>query len=247
MNARPSYRLAWLYPDLLELYGDSGNMALLRHRCTELGVDLAIERHSVGDRVDLPAYDMVFLGGGSDREQQIFYADLISRTHAFTEAIESDTVVLTICGGYQLFGTYYENTEGHRIDGMGIFDYHTIGSAPRTVGYLVEEATLDGVKMTLAGFENHSGLTYGVTSPLASVLKGTGNNREDDTEGVAYRNMIGTYLHGPLLARNPELTDVLISRMARRRGHDLVLSPRASRFSQEAKNQVLRESGIPVR
>ncbi|MDO4784479.1 MAG: glutamine amidotransferase [Propionibacteriaceae bacterium] len=244
MTARPSYRLAWLYPDLLELYGDSGNITLLRHRCAELDVDLHVDRYSVGDSADLPSYDMVFLGGGSDREQQIFYADLMARKGAFTEAIESDAVVLTICGGYQLFGSYYQNLDGHQIDGLGIFGYHTIGAAPRTVGYLVEEATLDGATLTLAGFENHSGLTYGVDSPLARVLKGTGNNREDDTEGVSYRNLIGTYLHGPLLARNPELTDLLISRMARRRGHDLVLTPRASRFSQEAKNQVLRELGL---
>lgn len=246
MSARPTYKLAWLYPDLLELYGDTGNITLLRRRCAEAGIDLRVDEFSVGDTARLDEYDFIFLGGGSDREQQIFYRDLMDRKQAFADAIEDDVVTVIICGGYQLFGQYYKDVAGTQIDGMGIFDYYTQGAPPRTIGYLVTEAEVDGVTMTLAGFENHSGLTYNVSSPLGRVLEGTGNNRADDTEGVMYRNLIGTYLHGPLLARNPQLTDALISRMARRRGHEIVLPTRASRFGQEAHNQVLRECGLEV-
>lgn len=246
MSIRPEYRLAWLYPDLLELYGDSGNITLLRRRCADAGISLVVDRYSVGETADLASYDFVFLGGGSDREQQIFYSDLMGRRQAFKEAIESDVVIVTICGGYQLLGQYYRDIAGNQIDGMGIFDYHTIGTAPRTIGYLVEKASIDGQEMTLAGFENHSGLTYGVRTPLATVVKGTGNNRDDASEGISYRNLIGTYLHGPLLARNPALTDALIQRMIHRRRDDLALPPRATQFSQEAQNQVLREFGLPT-
>lgn len=239
-------RLAWLYPDLLELYGDTGNITLLRKRCADANVELVVDQYTVGEPAQLDRYDLVFLGGGSDREQQIFYRDLMGRKQAFVDAIEADVVTVLVCGGYQLFGQYYKDTQGTQIDGMGIFDYYTIGATPRTIGYLVTEATIDGKHLTLAGFENHSGLTYGVEHPLATVVKGTGNNREDASEGVAYRNLIGTYMHGPLLARNPSLTDALIVRMARRREDHIVLPPRQSDFGHQAQNQVLREFGLPT-
>ncbi|PIF02758.1 MAG: glutamine amidotransferase [Propionibacterium sp.] len=244
MHSRPTYKLAWLYPNLMELYGDTGNITLLSRRCAVAGINLVVDSFTIGEAAELASYDFIFLGGGSDREQQIFYADLMDRKEAFVEAIEADVVTVTICGGYQLLGQYYKDTAGNMIEGMGIFDYHTAGEPPRTIGYLVEEAVIDGEKITLAGFENHSGLTYGVTTPLAKVISGVGNNKDDDTEGVSYRNLIGTYLHGPLLARNPKLTDVLINRMVTRRGDDIELPKRESDFSQQAQNQVLREAGL---
>lgn len=238
------YKLAWLYPDLLELYGDTGNITLLRRRAAEAGIDLQVDQFTVGDPAKLDDYDFIFLGGGSDREQQIFYKDLMARKQAFVDAIESDVVTVLICGGYQLFGEYYRDLAGNQIDGMGIFDYYTQGAPPRTIGYLVTQAEVDGENLTLAGFENHSGLTYNVSSPLASVQHGTGNNRDDGHEGVTYRNLIGTYMHGPLLARNPRLADALIRRMARRRGDEIVLPERSSDFGERAQAQVMREFGL---
>lgn len=245
MSATPTFRLAWLYPDLLELYGDTGNITILKRRCAAVGVSLEVDQFTVGEQANLADYDFVFLGGGSDREQQIFYTDLMGRKESFVQAIESDVVVVTICGGYQLFGQYYRSISGTQIDGMGIFDYYTIGSPPRTIGYLVEEAVIDGVRMTLAGFENHSGLTHQVKTPLAKVIRGIGNNKDDDGEGVQYRNLIGTYMHGPLLARNPALVDALIQKMARRNDLEISLPP-SSRFAQAAQDQVLREFGLPT-
>ena len=242
-----TYKLAWLYPDLLELYGDTGNITLLRRRAADAGIELQVDQFSVGDPAKLDDYDFIFLGGGSDREQQIFYKDLMGRKDAFTDAIESDVVTVLICGGYQLFGQYYRDLAGAQIDGMGIFDYYTIGAPPRTIGYLVTQAEVDGEQMTLAGFENHSGLTYNVATPLASVLRGTGNNRDYAFEGVSYRNLIGTYMHGPLLARNPRLTDALIMKMVRRRGDDIVLPERASDFGERAQAQVMTEFGLDPR
>lgn len=241
-----TYRLAWLYPDLLELYGDTGNIILLRKRCAAAGINLEVDQFSIGDNADLASYDFIFLGGGSDREQQIFYKDLMGRREAFIDAIEADVVTVLICGGYQLFGEYYRDAEGTQIDGMGIFDYYTIGDSPRTIGYLVTETEIDGQRLSLAGFENHSGLTYNVATPLARVVRGTGNNRVDEFEGVCHGNLIGTYMHGPLLARNPGLTDALLQRMARRRGETLELPARESDFGQRAQDQVMREFGLTL-
>lgn len=239
-----TYRLAWLYPDLLELYGDTGNIILLKRRCAAAGIDLQVDQFTVGDSADLASYDFIFLGGGSDREQQIFYRDLMARRQAFVDAIDNDVVTVIICGGYQLFGEYYKDAAGAQIDGMGIFNYYTVGKAPRTVGYLVTETQIDGQKMTLAGFENHSGLTYNVQTPLARVIHGTGNNQDDEFEGVCHGNLLGTYMHGPLLARNPELTDALIKRMVRRRGREIELPNRDSDFGKQAQRQVMREFGL---
>lgn len=241
MESKKELRLAWLYPDLLELYGDSGNITILSSRCEDVGINLIVDKFTVGDSFDVSEYDMVFLGGGSDREQSIFYHDLISRKEQFAKAIDDGVVVLLICGGYQLFGKYYKDFNGNVLEGLGLLDYYTETAKERTVGYIVTEAEIDGEKIKLAGFENHGGQTYGVPTPLGKVLHGVGNNEKEKIEGVMYNNLIGTYIHGPLLARNPELTDILINRMTVRRGYNVKFPASINNFELKAKRQILKE------
>ncbi|MGL4623967.1 MAG: type 1 glutamine amidotransferase [Culicoidibacterales bacterium] len=233
--------LAWLYDDLLELYGDRGNVTVLRERCAKRGITLHVHQYSVGDQFDLTKMDMIFIGGGSDREQNIIYEDLLARREDFVTAIENNAVVLLICGGYQMLGQYYKDLDGKMIPGLGIFDYYTESSRDRMVGYIGIDCHIDGHNFQLVGFENHGGKTQNVATPLGSVFAGHGNNGTDGQEGVLYKNVFGTYLHGPLLPRNPELADLFIEKMMRR--YEATYVPVALDDSLElgAKQQVIRE------
>ncbi|MCO5388384.1 glutamine amidotransferase [Desulfosporosinus sp.] len=217
-----------LYPDLLDLYGDRGNILTLAARCRWRGIEPVIQKASLGEDLDFMGMDILFIGGGSDREQGLLVQDLMRRENELRKAIENGLVVLSICGGYQMLGNYYQMTSGERIDGLGILDVWTIAGAKRLIGNVVVE--LDEKKSsgnsnkfrTMVGFENHSGKTYlgeGI-SPLGKVLFGHGNNGEDSGEGVRYLNVFGTYLHGPLLPKNPHLADLLLELAIQRRGVD---------------------------
>lgn len=231
-----------LYPDLLDLYGDRGNILALAARCRWRGIEPVIQQASLGEELDFMGMDILFLGGGSDREQSLLVQDLMRREDKLREAVENGLVVLTICGGYQMLGKYYQMASGEKIPGLGILDVWTIAGAKRLIGNVVveideqalsydpDEAKLRRVSAhklkTLVGFENHSGKTYlgeGVR-PLGKVLFGQGNNGEDKQEGVRYRNVFGTYLHGPLLPKNPHLADLLLELAIRRRGYKTDLS-----------------------
>ncbi|MGL5917585.1 MAG: type 1 glutamine amidotransferase [Culicoidibacterales bacterium] len=233
--------LAWLYDDLLELYGDRGNVTVLRDRCTKRGITLHVHQYSVGDQFDLTKMDMIFIGGGSDREQNIIYEDLLDRREAFVSAIENNAVVLLICGGYQLLGQYYKDLDGNMLKGLGVFDYHTESSRERMVGYIGIDCHIDGRDFQLVGFENHGGKTKNVATPLGKVFAGHGNNGEDGYEGVLYKNVFGTYLHGPLLPRNPELADVFIEKMMRRYDVAYQVTPLDDALELGAKKQVIQE------
>lgn len=233
--------VAWLYDDLLELYGDRGNMSVLKMRCEKRGITLHIHQYSVGDQFDLTVMDMIFIGGGSDREQNIIYEDLLARRDDFVTAIENDVVVLLICGGYQLMGQYYKDLDGNMLKGLGIFDYYTESSRDRMVGYIGIDCEIDGRTFQLIGFENHGGKTKNVTQTLGKVFAGHGNNGEDGHEGVLYKNVFGTYLHGPLLTRNPELADVFIEKMVRRHHTDFMITPLDDTLELGAKQQVITE------
>ena len=220
-----------LYPDLLDLYGDRGNILALEARCRWRGIDPEIQRVSLGEDLDFTRADILFIGGGSDREQGILVQDLMRREDKLGKAIDSGLVVLSICGGYQMLGKYYQTINGQRIDGLGILNAWTIGGAKRLIGNVVANFEGEGLETgssrlsTLVGFENHSGKTYlgeGL-SPLGRVLAGHGNNGEDGGEGVRYRNIFGTYLHGPLLPKNPHLADLLLELALKRRGEDSAL------------------------
>lgn len=234
-----------LYPDLLDLYGDRGNILTLAARCRWRGIETAVQRASLGDKLDFQNMDILFIGGGSDREQNLLVEDLMQRKINLQAAIEDGLVVLTICGGYQLLGQYYQTAEGKKIPGLGILDLYTIAGSKRMIGNVVVELDcLLEVRQrtplsTLVGFENHSGKTYlgSGLKPLGKVLVGYGNNGEDKAEGVRYKNIFGTYLHGPLLPKNPDFADLLLQLALKRRGYAEqieLLDDRIERLSHQA-------------
>jgi CobQ-like glutamine amidotransferase family enzyme len=234
-----------LYPDLLDLYGDRGNILALAARCCWRGIETSVQRASLGYKLNFQNMDILFIGGGSDREQNILVEDLMQRKSDLQTAIEDGLVVLTICGGYQLLGQYYQTADGKKIPGLGILDLWTIAGSKRMIGNVVVEldCRLEAGQRTplrtLVGFENHSGKTYlgpGLKS-LGKVLVGYGNNGEDKTEGVRYKNIFGTYLHGPLLPKNPDFADLLLQLALKRRGYSeqmALLDDRIERLSHQA-------------
>lgn len=205
-------RLGHLYPEQLNIYGDRGNILSLTQRCAWRGITLAVTPLTLGDRLDPSAYDMLFIGGGQDKEQDEVARDLREvKAAGFRESVESDMPVLAVCGGYQLLARFYRPADGPELEGLGIFDAWTLHSGKR-VARCVGNVALRWGEATLVGFENHGGRTYLGTDarPLGQVLVGRGNNGEDGGEGCIYRNAFGTYLHGSLLPKNPHLADHLL-------------------------------------
>lgn len=213
--------LGHLYPDQLNLYGDRGNILTLQQRCQWRGIRLRVVELGVGDALDPDAYDMLFIGGGQDRDQAPVAQDLYEmKSIGLWAAIEDDMPVLAVCGGYQLLAHYYRPASGPDLKGLGVFDAWTVhrgARAPRCIG----DIAIRWNGQTLVGFENHGGQTYlGTAKPLGKVLKGFGNNAQDGTEGATYRNAFGTYLHGSLLPKNPHFADHLIE-LALKRSYGL--------------------------
>ena len=203
--------LGHLYPDQLNLYGDRGNIVTLRRRCQQRGIELRVVGLGIGDALAPDEYDMLFIGGGQDREQAPVALDLHEiKGIGLWASIEDDMPVLAVCGGYQLLANYYRPANGPDMRGLGVFDAWTISKGaqqPRCIG----DIGISWNGMSLVGFENHVGRTYlGTAKPLGKVLKGCGNNGEDSNEGAIYRNTFGTYLHGSLLPKNPHFADHLI-------------------------------------
>mgnify|MGYP001772573002 FL=1 len=218
-------RLAHLYPDHMNIYGDRGNVITLQQRCRWRGIACDIVPVGPGATVDWSGIDIAFFGGGQDSGQALIAEDfLVRQGPALRGAIDDGLVILAICGGYQLLGHYFLTHTGQRLPGIGALDVYTVGGKERLIGNVVAEtdATVFGRAFRLVGFENHSGRTYlgaGVR-PLGRALVGRGNNGEDGTEGAVYRNTIGCYLHGSLLPKNPQLADHLIAMALRRRYGD---------------------------
>ncbi len=214
-----------LYPDLLNLYGDRGNVLAFMRRCSWRGLSVQVREVNLGDPVEFADYDFLFIGGGSDREQALMAADLKTRVDALRMAVDNGLVVLAICGGYQLLGRYYRTPQGHEIPGLGLLDFYTEAGDKRIIGNVVLEAELAGKKTKLVGFENHGGKTFiNGQKPLGSVLYGHGNNGQDGQEGVRYKNVFCSYLHGPLLPKNPVLTDYIIALALERKGYSSKLN-----------------------
>lgn len=240
-------RVAHLYPRLMNIYGDRGNIMCLRHRCEARGIGFDLTELSVGDALDPNAYDLVFAGGAQDREQRAVAADLLAtKATPLREAVESDVAVLAVCGAYQLFGRFYRESTGEELPGAGIFDLHTEhpgAATKRCIGNIIAEwRPAPGEAQTIVGFENHGGRTIlaaGAT-PLARVRHGYGNNGEDGHEGCVYRNAIGTYIHGSLLPKNPALADHIIALALRRRHGDVPLAAIDDRAEQRAHAAALR-------
>ncbi len=226
ISSRLTLTLGHLYPDQLNLYGDRGNILALSQRCERRGIELRVVDLGIGDALAPDEYDLLFIGGGQDKEQAPVAHDLFEmKGIGLWAAIEDDMPVLAVCGGYQLLAHYYRPANGPDMRGLGVFDAWTIhkGSrSPRCIG----DIAISWNGGTLVGFENHGGRTYlGTAKPLGRVLKGYGNNAEDHTEGAVYRNAFGTYMHGSLLPKNPHLADHLI-RLALQRtyGFDMLFS-----------------------
>jgi lipid II isoglutaminyl synthase (glutamine-hydrolysing) len=206
-------RLCALYPELMNIYADRGNIAVLRARCEWRGIGFALGSATLGDPVDSGAHDFFYMGGGQDRDQIAVAQDMVAtKRDALHAAADRGAVVLAVCGGYQLLGHTYE-LGAEQLPGVGLVDLRTVREpGPRLIGNCAIEADLGGGERVIAGFENHGGRTYlgAGERPLGRVLSGHGNNGHDGFEGVHRRNVIGTYLHGPLLPKNIWLADRLI-------------------------------------
>jgi len=202
-------RIAHLYPKLLNIYGDIGNIITIKKRCEWRGIDVSIDEIGIGDR--LSEHDIYFMGGGQDLQQIEVSKELYRHKDFLTSERDRGAVFLGICGGYQLFGHYYQPHNGERLQGISLLDAYTLAGKKRFIGNVTVKTDMVNPN-TLVGFENHSGLTYlqGETKPIGFVNVGNGNNGIDKTEGARYKNVFGTYLHGSFLPKNPHFADYLI-------------------------------------
>ena len=220
-------RAAHLYPDYLNIYADRGNIAVLARRASLRGHTLELTGIDPDDVLELSAFDLIYLGGGQDREQALIAPDLASRGADLRRAVEQGTAVLAVCGGYQLLGRGYRGRDGSWLPGAEVFPLETVAGTKRLIGNVLLEIDLDGVWTTVAGFENHAGRTLldAGALPLGRVVAGHGNDGVSGYEGCRVGAAIGTYLHGPLLPRNPVLADWLLARALEHAGGDGVLDP----------------------
>ena len=217
--------IAHLYPKLLNLYGDMGNIIALTKRCEWRGITVEYDEINIGD--DIKDHDFYFIGGGQDKQQEDVAIELYSHKDFLTSQRDDGAVFLGICGGYQLFGHYYHPFDKDKLLGISLLDAYTVAGKKRFIGNVTVDIDFLNPN-TLVGFENHSGLTYlqGDTRPLGSVAIGNGNNGEDKTEGARFKNVFGTYLHGSLLPKNPHFADYLIElALEKRYGDKFKLSP----------------------
>ncbi len=227
-----------LYPDLLNLYGDRGNIQCMRKRLEWRGFEAEVREFQLDDRIDFTALDIVLLGGGSDREQMLVCSQLKKIQKDFQSYVEDGGSVLAVCGGYQLLGHYYDTEEG-RIEGLSLVDLYTKQGSPRLISNIVIEN--EHFPYPIVGFENHGGRTYiNENRPLGKVIFGFGNNGEDQQEGVLYRNVIGTYLHGPLLPKNPHLCDYLLKNALERKYGSQELTPLDDTQEKEANDYIVK-------
>ncbi len=202
-----------LYPDILNLYGDRGNIIAMRRRLESRGIGVTVDECSIGQPIDIDKYDIFFIGGGQDFEQEVLLRDLAGgKGRDIRTAVEDDKVFLAICGGYQMLGQYYKTWDGTQLDFIGAIDVHTIGAKERMIGNYMFQTTPESGGTMVVGFENHSGKTYlgESVAPLGMVVSGFGNNGEDQTEGARYKNVFATYSHGSLLPKNPVLCDFIL-------------------------------------
>jgi hypothetical protein len=211
-----------LYPDYLNIYADRGNIAVLERRAAWRGIGFDYRTIGLGDGVRAGEHDLYYVGGGQDREQALIAPDLAGKGEALREEVAHGAAFLAVCGGYQLLGRFYRDRSGAELPGIDLLPHHTVAGERRMIGDVLLQCELEpGDQRTLAGFENHAGRTYldEGAEPLGRVLAGFGNNGEDGCEGSRVGSAVGTYLHGPLLPRNPWLADWLIGKaLARRLG-----------------------------
>lgn len=239
-------KICWMYHDMMDLYGDQGNIQVLKYRCLMREIEVIVDSCTLNENKDLSSYDLIFIGGGADQEQKLLIKDLLQRKENIAQALANQTFFLLICGGYQLFGQYYIDGDGQKIEGLNFFDYvsETSSRSERCIGNIVVEADLDGKKTIIVGFENHGGQTKGVNTPLGKVIKGHGNTFKNEFEGFFNGQVLGTYMHGPLLPKNPEVADFIIKKALGKRYEDVSLKELDDELEQKAKSILLKRWGI---
>jgi lipid II isoglutaminyl synthase (glutamine-hydrolysing) len=227
-----------LFPDYLNIYADRGNIAVLSRRASWRGHELEVRPLGAGSAVRPGEHDFFYIGGGQDREQELIAPVLASLGDGIRAAVEAGAALLAVCGGYQLLGRFYRDQSGDELPGVGLFPLHTVAGERRMIGDVLLECELEpGVRRTLAGFENHAGRTYldDGAEPLGRVLAGFGNDGESGYEGCHAGRAVGTYLHGPLLPRNPWLADWLLAQaLAHRTGEAPAFEPLDDELEAEA-------------
>ena len=229
-----------LYPDLLNVYGDVGNILILKDRAQKRDINVNIINISINDEFNPEEMDIVFFGGGQDYEQSIVSRDLMeSKKENFSKYIELGKVLIAICGGYQLLGKYYIAPNGEKLEGLGILNIYTEGGQKRFIGNTIIHN--ESFNETYVGFENHSGRTYiNDLNPLGKCIHGYGNTGEDGFEGCIYKNTYCTYFHGSLLSKNPELADrFLETALKLKYGKDIKLSPLDDTLEMNAKESII--------
>jgi CobQ-like glutamine amidotransferase family enzyme len=241
-------RLCHLYPVEMSIYADRGNIAVLRQRLAWRGFELAVTEAQIGDSIDPSAHDLYYMGGGQDRDQLAVAADLMAhKAAALRQALDDGAPGLFVCGGYQLAGSGYEAANGDWMDGIGVLDTETRAGDSRLIGDLVIEAEVGGQLLRLVGYENHVGRTQlgSGSRPLGRVVHGSGNNGEDGHEGAMSGRTIGTYLHGPLLPKNPDLADTVLEwALEHRYSETIELEPLEDSLEQLAHDAAVRRAGV---
>ena len=231
--------IGYFYPELLNLYGDRGNIQCLKMRLQWRGLQARVLPLTVGSQIGFAGLDLILMGGGSDRDQELASRYLGAVKQEFRRFVEDGGVVLAVCGGYQLLGDYYR-TKDKKLGGLGILDIYTEWEPGRLVCNTVLDSPL--ASAPVVGFENHSGRTFiGAYEPLGRVLTGLGNTGASDLEGVRYRNVVGTYLHGPLLPKNPQICDFLLERaLELRYGDQGILAPLPDEMERLASREIVQ-------
>jgi len=235
MSARPAVRLCHLYPDRLNIYADRGNIAVFHRRLGWRGLGLEVVEIGLGDPVP-PDCHLYYLGGGQDRDQLLVADDLSHKAGPLRRAAEEGAVVLGVCGGYQLLGHGYRTADGRMMPGVGLLDVETTAAGRRLIGDVAMDVTLGGQTQTVVGYENHAGRTHlgGGCTPLGRLRRGHGNNGDDGCEGAVAGRRVGTYLHGPLLPKNPWLADTLLGWALDHAGISVGLAPLDDHLEQSA-------------
>jgi len=236
-------RVGHLYPDRLNIYADRGNIAVLAARAAARGHELEVTPIGLGDAV--PEADLFYVGGGQDREQALVAPDLVAKGPALHAAVEAGAAFLAVCGGYQLLGRFYRDRSGAELPGIGLLPLHTVAGEKRMIGDVLLDCAWAGEGRTLAGFENHAGRTYldEGGEPLGRVIAGFGNDGASGYEGCRRGRVYGTYLHGPLLPRNPWLADRLLAdALAHATGDDVELNPLPDELEADAHDVSARRA-----
>ncbi len=234
--------IGYLYGDLMNIYGDSGNIICLKKRAEWRGIEVKLKVKSLKSKIKKGEIDLFFFGGGQDQQQELVAADLVKseKGKVIKSEIKRGVPLLSICGGYQLLGEYYKPHKGPKLEGVGIFPAYTLASHDRMIGNIV----IDSMFGTLVGFENHSGKTIFKKNavPLGMVKKGFGNNGKDHTEGCMYKNAIGCYMHGSLLPKNPKLADWLLKKALEvKYGKEIELKPLDDSLESQAHSVAIKK------